>query len=49
LRSSSAITAKAQAGFARACYLNRRVERQDVGLEGDLVNHLDDFREIRPL
>ena len=37
---------EAHARFAGARRFHRRVQRQDVGLEGDLVDGLDDLRDL---
>ncbi|MCY1549378.1 hypothetical protein D9M68_855410 [compost metagenome] len=36
---------KAATLFTRACRFHRRVEGQDVGLEGDAVDHADDLAD----
>jgi hypothetical protein len=49
LRTSSATTAKPHSRFAGFRSFHRRVQRQDAGLESDLVNHFDDFGDLPAL
>ena len=37
---------KASSLFTCACRLNRRVQSQDIGLEGDAINDADDVRNL---
>jgi hypothetical protein len=47
VRTSSATTPKPIPGLAGAGRLDGGVQRQDVGLEGDLIDCLDDLRNLR--